>query len=171
MSNMRWIWIDRFEEFHSGKSATAIKMVSRAEDHLYEQTPLYPVMPHSLILEGLAQTGGILLGEANDFKEKVVLAKITSASFFDHAVPGDELRYIAKLVDIRTEGGLAECQVLKNGTLMAQAEIFFAHVDQSRSQEMALPQENFVFGQGHLSEMIKKARAMTPRDSIDTTTT
>ncbi len=54
---MRWVWIDRFEEFHSGQSAVAIKMVSRAEDHLYEQTPLYPVMPHSLILEGLAQTG------------------------------------------------------------------------------------------------------------------
>jgi 3-hydroxyacyl-[acyl-carrier-protein] dehydratase len=167
---MRWVWIDRFEEFHSGQSAVAIKMVSRAEDHLYEQTPLYPVMPHSLILEGLAQTGGILLGEANDFKEKVVLAKITSAKFHDHAVPGDELRYEAKLVDVRSEGGLAECRVLKNGTLMAEAEIFFAHVDQARSQEMELPQENFVFGQGHLSAMIKKARSLSPTDQAGTST-
>ena len=122
---MRWIWIDRFEEFHSGESAVAIKMVSNAEDHLHEQYPNYPVMPNSLILEGLAQTGGILLGEANGFAEKVVLAKITSARFLDHAIPGDELRYEAKLVDNRAEGGLASCRVLKNGTLMAEAEIFF----------------------------------------------
>lgn len=155
---MRWIWIDRFEEFHSGVSATAIKMVSRAEDHLYEQYPAYPVMPHSLILEGLAQTGGILLGESRGFSEKVVLAKITRANFLDHAVPGDELRYEAKLVDVRDEGGLAECRVLKNGQLMAEAEIFFAHVDSSRASEMDLPTENFVFGTGHLTAMLKKAQ-------------
>ncbi|MBX9655074.1 beta-hydroxyacyl-ACP dehydratase [bacterium] len=166
---MRWIWIDRFEEFHSGVSAVAIKMISMAEDHLYEQTPAYPVMPHSLILEGLAQTGGILLGEANGFAEKVVLAKITSARFFDHATPGDELRYEAKLVDNRSEGGLAECRVLKNGELMAEAEIFFAHVDNARSSEMDLPQENFVFGKGHLVEMIKRAKGTTSSPKEEST--
>lgn len=155
---MRWIWIDRFEEFHSGQSAVAIKQVSRAEDHLYELTPAYPVMPTSLILEGLAQTGGILLGEASDFKEKVVLAKITSAVFHDHAVPGDVLRYEAKLVDRRAEGGLAECRVLKDGEVMVEAEIFFAHVDQARSQDLNLPQENFVFGRGQLADMIRDAK-------------
>ena len=158
---MRWIWIDRFEEFHSGESAVAIKMVSNAEDHLHEQYPNYPVMPNSLILEGLAQTGGILLGEANGFAEKVVLAKITSARFLDHAIPGDELRYEAKLVDNRAEGGLASCRVLKNGTLMAEEEIFFAHVDNARSAEMEMPTDNFVFGKGHLADMIKKAKSET----------
>jgi hypothetical protein len=51
---------------------------------------------------------------------------------------------------------------------MAEAEIFFAHVDQARSQEMELPQENFVFGQGHLSAMIKKARSLSPIDQAGT---
>ena len=59
---MRWIWIDRFVSFESGKSATAVKNLSLAEDHFADHMPGYPVMPAPLILEGLAQTGGILVG-------------------------------------------------------------------------------------------------------------
>ena len=71
---MRWIWIDRFVEFEPGKSATAVKNLTAAEDHYADHFPGFPVMPAALILEGLAQTGGILVGEANQFREKVVLA-------------------------------------------------------------------------------------------------
>ena len=77
---MRWLWIDRFLEFERAKSARALKNLSLAEDHFADHFPGYPVMPGALILEGLAQTGGILVGEANDFKEKVVLAKINRAT-------------------------------------------------------------------------------------------
>ena len=81
---MRWIWIDRFVEFQSGKSARAVKNLSLAEDHFADHFPGYPVMPAALILEGLAQTGGILVGEVNDFQEKVVLAKVPHATFKQH---------------------------------------------------------------------------------------
>jgi len=56
---MRWTWIDRFVSFESGKTATAVKNLSLAEDHLADHFPGFPVMPAPLILEGLAQTGGI----------------------------------------------------------------------------------------------------------------
>ena len=46
---MRWIWIDRFEEFESGKRAVAIKNVSLAEEHLHDHFPGRPVMPNSLL--------------------------------------------------------------------------------------------------------------------------
>ncbi|MFO0929081.1 MAG: hypothetical protein U0736_19010 [Gemmataceae bacterium] len=42
---MRWIWIDRFIEFNSGKSAKAVKQLSLAEDHFAQHFPGYPVMP------------------------------------------------------------------------------------------------------------------------------
>ena len=61
---MRWYWIDRFLEFNSGRSCQSVKNVSLAEEHLHDHFPGYPVMPASLIIEGLAQTGGILVGEA-----------------------------------------------------------------------------------------------------------
>src|SRR5437763_10786281 len=101
---MRWIWIDRFVRFESGKSATAVKNLSLAEDMFGEHFPGYPVMPAPLILEGLAQTGGILVGEANDFQEKVVLAKILSARFRREAAAGETLVYDVEILNLRPEG-------------------------------------------------------------------
>src|SRR5580700_6343966 len=101
---MRWIWIDRFLEFESGKSARALKNLSLAEEHFAEHFPGYPVMPASLILEGLAQTGGILVGEANDFREKVVLAKVPTARFHREAVAGEQLTYAVEILHMRPEG-------------------------------------------------------------------
>src|SRR6187200_2761430 len=101
---MRWIWIDRFTEFTSGKSARAIKNLSLAEDHFADHFPGYPVMPASLILEGLAQTGGILVGEANQFREKVVLAKIPMARFTREALAGEQLIYDVEMLHLRPEG-------------------------------------------------------------------
>ncbi len=94
---MRWIWIDRFIDFQPGRSATAVKNVSLAEEHLHDHWSAYPVMPFSLMIEGMAQTGGILVGHARDFKEKVILAKITRAEIDDLVLPGDQLQYHAEL--------------------------------------------------------------------------
>src|SRR4051794_7685285 len=101
---MRWIWIDRFLEFESGKSARAVKNLSLAEDYFADHYPGYPVMPGTLILEGLAQTGGILVGEANQFREKVVLAKIPSAKFYRDALAGEQLVYSVQMLHLRPEG-------------------------------------------------------------------
>src|SRR6516225_9012810 len=101
---MRWVWIDRFLEFHSGKSARAVKNLSLAEDHFADHFPGYPVMPAPLMLEGLAQTGGILVGEANAFAEKVILAKIPRATFQREALPGQCLYYDVDLLHMRPEG-------------------------------------------------------------------
>ena len=49
---MRWIWIDKFIEFTPRTSATAIKCVSLAEEHLHDLYPDFPIVPHSLIVEG-----------------------------------------------------------------------------------------------------------------------
>lgn len=67
---MRWIWIDKFVEFQSRLSAVAIKNISLAEDYLHDLYPAFPIMPASLIIEGMAQTAGILVGEAPIFLKK-----------------------------------------------------------------------------------------------------
>ncbi|HMP16878.1 MAG TPA: beta-hydroxyacyl-ACP dehydratase, partial [Gemmatales bacterium] len=97
---MRWIWVDRFTEFTSKKAAKSIKNLSLAEDHFAHHFPGYPVMPVSLMLEGLAQTGGILVGEANNFEEKVVLAKIVRANFSREAWAGETLQYSTEIIDL-----------------------------------------------------------------------
>src|SRR3954453_20676574 len=112
---MRWIWIDRFLEFNSGRSARAVKNLSLAEDHFADHFPGYPVMPAALILEGLAQTGGILVGEVNQFKEKVVLAKVPKAIFHRDMLAGEQLVYEAEIEHLRPEGAAVRARVLVDG--------------------------------------------------------
>lgn len=101
---MRWTWIDRFVAFESGKTATAIKNLSLAEDHFADHFPGFPVMPAPLILEGLAQTGGILVGEARQYRENVVLAKMSNAKFHRDALAGEQLTYTTALIDLNDTG-------------------------------------------------------------------
>jgi 3-hydroxyacyl-[acyl-carrier-protein] dehydratase len=162
---MRWIWIDRFLDFQSGKSARAVKTLSLAEDHFADHFPGYPVMPASLMLEGLAQTGGILVGEVNDFREKVVLAKVPYARFHREARPGEQLIYEVELLHIRPEGASVRGRVLAEDAPaappLAEAEIFFAHLDKSRSQQL-FGDHNFVFS-GELKNVLGLAKILAHR--------
>ena len=171
---MRWLWIDRFLEFHRGKSARALKNLSLAEDVFAEHFPGYPVMPAALILEGLAQTGGILVGAANNFQEKVVLAKILSARFQREALAGETLVYDVAILNLRPDGASIQGKVYAGpaGTSvaslagpdalpMAEAEIFFAHLDKARSQQI-FGDHNFVFS-GELKHMLGLAKVLAER--------
>ena len=53
------------------------------------------------MIEGMAQTAGILVGEARQFAEKVILAKIKRADFFSLVRPGDTIRYSCKVTGKR----------------------------------------------------------------------
>src|SRR5438067_1913075 len=115
---MRWIWLDRFLEFHSGKSARAVKNLSLAEDYFADHFPGYPVMPAPLMLEGLAQTGGILVGEANDFREKVVLAKFPSVRCHREVFAGEQLIYEVELLHLSTAGASVQGRVKVGGQVV-----------------------------------------------------
>ena len=129
---MRWYWIDRFLEFESGKRAKAIKNISLAEDHLHDHFPNYPMMPNSLIVEGLAQTGGLVVCEYNEFVEKVVLAKIAKARFHCEAMPGDTLTYTITVDYIKEDGARITGTSHKGDVLQAEVELMFAHLNDPR---------------------------------------
>ena len=125
---MRWIWIDKITEFESGRRAKAIKNVSLAEDHLHDHFAGNPVMPNSLIVEGLAQTGGVLVGEYGGFAAGVVLAKLPRAEFYFPAVPGDTLHYTAEVEYIKNDGAMVNGTSYIGGRLQAEMEIIFAQI-------------------------------------------
>jgi 3-hydroxyacyl-[acyl-carrier-protein] dehydratase len=129
---MRWFWIDRYLEFESGRYAVAIKNVSLAEEYLHDHFPGAPVMPNSLIVEGLAQTGGLLVGEYNDFAKRVVLAKVARATFHFAAVPGDTLRYRVQIEEIKNDGAMVRGTSHVGDRLQAEVEMFFAHLSDRR---------------------------------------
>lgn len=142
---MRWIWIDKFLEFESGKRARAVKNLSLAEEHLHDHFPGYPVMPASLIIEGLAQTGGLLVGEYNRFEEKVILAKIPKAVFHFPAVAGDTLVYETVVEYINADGAMVSATSMVGDRLQAEMEIVFAHLDDSGRARTLFEPKNFVF--------------------------
>src|SRR6059058_4395603 len=141
---MRWIWIDKFTEFTPRTSATAIKNVSLAEEHLHDLYPAFPIVPHSLIVEGMAQTAGILVGEARNFEEKVILAKIGRATFHRLVRPGDTITFVAKIAQLNEQGASIEGAVSVGSDRVADIELMFSHIDQNMAG-MKFPEHNFVF--------------------------
>ena len=153
---MRWIWIDKFTDFQSRVSATAIKNVSLAEEHLHDLYPDFPIVPHSLIIEGMAQTAGILVGEAANFSQKVILAKIGRATFHRLSRPGDTLEFHAKIEQFSEQGASASGKVNCGGQLVAEIELMFSHIDQNMSGAQ-FPEHNFVFTE-QFTELLKTYR-------------
>ncbi len=153
---MRWIWIDKFTEFTPRTSATAVKNVSLAEEHLHDLYPDFPVVPHSLIVEGMAQTAGILVGEARDFKEKVILAKVGRATFFRLVRPGDTLTYAARIEQLSEQGASTAGTVTAGGETVAEIELMFSHIDQNMAG-LKFPEHNFVFTE-QFTELLKTYR-------------
>jgi 3-hydroxyacyl-[acyl-carrier-protein] dehydratase len=163
---MRWMWIDRIVEHERGERLVAIKNTSLAEEHLHDHLPAsgdhgaMPLMPGSLIIEGMAQTAGILVGAVNDFKEKVILAKISKAQLDYDVLPGMTLRYTATIDRIDSAGAVTK------GTIEARTNcpgdggdtwqhfgrinLMFSHVDQNMAG-LEFPEENFVFGENFKS--------------------
>src|SRR5438874_4573270 len=128
---MRWIWIDKFTEFTSKTSATAIKNVSLAEEHLHDVYPAFPIVPHSLIIEGMAQTAGILVGEARNFEEKVILAKIGKATFHRLVRHGDTITFSANVAQLNEQGASISGSVTVEGEAVADIDLMFSHMDQN----------------------------------------
>jgi 3-hydroxyacyl-[acyl-carrier-protein] dehydratase len=160
---MRWLWIDRFLEFTSRTSATAIKNVTMAEEHLHDLYPGFPVVPHSLIIEGMAQTAGILVGEARGFAEKVILAKIGRASFHRLVRPGDTLVLSAKIDQLNEQGAsisgtvdVAPVGGEQTSQRVAEIELMFSHIDQNLAG-VQFPEHNFVFTD-QFTELLKSYR-------------
>ena len=147
---MRWIWIDKFESFVPGQSAVAVKNVTLAEEHLHDHFPGFPIMPETLMIEAMAQTAGILVGEAKNFEEKVILAKIKKAVFFDYVRPGDTIKLHAKIDSIAPEAAGTTGRITCGEKLIAEIDLMFSHIDRNLAGKQ-FPEENFVFTETFMS--------------------
>ena len=155
---MRWMWIDRLIEFETEKRMVAVKSVSLSEDHLHDHFPAtesldaQPLMPATLIIEGMAQTAGILVGSVNGFTEKVILAKIKRARIDADVFPGQTIRFDATIERIDA-GGAATTGIIERRSNGSEDEgwepigcidLMFSHIDQNMAG-VEFPEHNFVF--------------------------
>nr|MCU0707527.1 beta-hydroxyacyl-ACP dehydratase [Pirellula sp.] len=102
--------------------------------------PGHPHYPHSLMIEGMAQTGGLLVSEAEGFTRKTVLAKVSKATFSRLVVPGDTLILTAVVQDKQPSGAVVHGRITLHNTRLgdsdaaeseiAEMELWFAFLDE-----------------------------------------
>ena len=124
-----FLLIDRIIKFESGKSITAIKNVSINEPFFQGHFPGNPVMPGVLVIESMAQAGGVLshLTYADlDPKPLFYLAGIDKTRFRKPVVPGDELRIDIEVDWIKRGMWRYECRASVDDQLAVSASILCA---------------------------------------------
>lgn len=89
---MRFSLVDKIVALEKGKSITAVKTLSMAEEYLADHFPGFPVMPGVLMLESLVQAGAWLMRYSEDFRYSTILLVEGRAVRFNNFVsPGKTL--------------------------------------------------------------------------------
>ncbi len=120
-----FLLVDRVLELEKGKSIVAIKNVTYNEPFFQGHFPEKKVMPGVLIIESVAQAGGILLYHSIPDPENVLvfLSAIYNAKFRKPVIPGDQLRLEAELTKLRQKVSYLKGKVYVDGELVAEGEI------------------------------------------------
>ncbi|MEN6412078.1 MAG: 3-hydroxyacyl-ACP dehydratase FabZ [Veillonellales bacterium] len=119
--------VDRIVELEPMKRAVGIKNVTINEQFFQGHFPGKPIMPGVLILEAMAQVGGVAMLQPEENRGKVaVFAGIDRVKFRKPVVPGDQLRLVAELLKVRGSMGKLWAQAYVDEQLVAEGEFLFA---------------------------------------------
>jgi beta-hydroxyacyl-ACP dehydratase FabZ len=126
-----FLLVDRVLEIDPGKRIVGIKNVTVNEEFFQGHFPGKPIMPGVLIIEAMAQVGGILLlREVADRERKLVyFMGIDEARFRKPVVPGDQIRFELEVLKRKASTCKLQGKAFVDGTLAAEAIILSAMVD------------------------------------------
>jgi 3-hydroxymyristoyl/3-hydroxydecanoyl-(acyl carrier protein) dehydratase len=146
---MRFFLIDRITTWEPGSLAEGVKNVALSEDFFDDHFPRRPVMPGVLILEGMAQLGGLLLEASLQLKyaknAKAVVTVLERTKFRAMIKPGDSLRYRTEVTGLNEAGGKIKATARLADKRVTATEMTFAFnylddpmLDRKRRQLMAV---------------------------------
>jgi len=120
-----FLLIDRIVEIERRKRIVAIKNVTINEPFFQGHFPGYPIMPGALVVEAIAQAGGVLLmPEVPDRHQKLmVFTGIERAKFRKPVVPGDQLRIEIRVLNWKPRVARMEGRALVDGKLACEATV------------------------------------------------
>ncbi len=126
-----FLLVDRVTELEPGKRVVGIKNVTINEPFFGGHFPGHPIMPGVLILEAMAQTGGMLVLNTNDdFKDKLVyFTGIDKVKFRKPVTPGDQLRFEMELLKARSTIFKMKGKAFVGSKLVCEAELTAAIMD------------------------------------------
>lgn len=125
-----FLFVDRVTHLEKGKRAVGFKNVTMNDDFFRGHFPGRPIMPGVLILEAMAQVGGVMMlaSEENRGKLAFFLA-IDNAKFRKTVVPGDKLVFEVEAGKMRSKIGSVHGKALVDGKVVAEADLMFALVE------------------------------------------
>ncbi len=122
--NYPFLLVDRVIEFEPSKRVVAIKNVTFNEPFFPGHFPTRPIMPGVLILEALAQTGGVLAFKSfPEMKGVVFFTGIDNARFRKPVVPGDQLKMVVDVLKHRREIWVFDAKAYVENDVVAEARI------------------------------------------------
>ena len=125
-----FLMVDRVVELEAGKRAVGIKNVTANEEFFTGHYPGQPIMPGVLIIEAMAQLGGLLLSRELEHTGKVaVLLSLDKVKFRRTVTPGDQLTLIAETIRVKSRSGHVKTTALVGEELVAEAVIKFMLTD------------------------------------------
>jgi len=125
-----FLMVDRVIELEPGKRAVGLKNVTVNEEFFMGHYPGQPIMPGVLIIEAMAQLGGILLARELEHTGKVaVLLSLDKVKFRRPVAPGDQLLLEAEARRVKSRTGHVACKARVGDDLVAEADIKFMMVD------------------------------------------
>ncbi len=123
--------VDRVVEYEAGKSATAVKNVTINEPHFQGHFPGRPLMPGVLIVEAMAQVGGLIVTQMPDLPQGLfVFAGIDGVRFRRPVVPGDQLIITCELISLKRQRfGKVKGEARVDDKLVCSGELMFSLMD------------------------------------------
>jgi 3-hydroxyacyl-[acyl-carrier-protein] dehydratase len=126
-----FLLVDRIIENVPGEKAVGIKNVTVNEPFFQGHFPGRPIMPGVLIVEAMAQVGGVVLLQMADLKDKLSLfAGIDKVRFRRPVTPGDQLVMTVELLTIKQRRfGKMQARAEVDGQLTCEGELMFSLID------------------------------------------